>query len=291
MISYLDTLSPYIRIASDSHVLPPWKMAERVIFDYELLFVQGGHIHVTIENQHYEGHPGDIFIFKPKQRHSIEIIGKEVFRQPHLHFDLYYDKSSPDVKVTYKNLENLTKDELELIREDSLEKASLTMPNLIKLDNVDYFEKKLFEIIKENTTKLPFYETKMKGLFIQLWTYLVREVYWQQNPHASSNMEKLTLVKEYITDHANQDIALMDIATAFNISKYHLIRLFKGAYHMTPMHFHQLIRIEKAKALIQFTDLTITEIAEQMGYTSVHSFSRSFKKIDKVAPSYYRRRS
>lgn len=108
-------------------------------------------------------------------------------------------------------------------------------------------KKKLFDIIKENTTKLPFYETQMKGLFIQLWTYLVRETYWQHHPHTSSQMQVLSQVKEYITLRACGDIGLDEVASTFNMSKYHLIRLFKDAYQMTPMHFHQLIRIEKAK--------------------------------------------
>ncbi len=45
------------------------------------------------------------FLFKPMERHSIEIIGKEIFHQPHLHFDLYYEENSPRVKVSFKPYE------------------------------------------------------------------------------------------------------------------------------------------------------------------------------------------
>lgn len=290
METYLNNLSPYIRVANDSSISPPWKMSERVIFDYELLFVKAGQVRITIEDTTYDGRPGDVFLFKPMERHSIEIIGHEIFHQPHLHFDLYYEENSPRVKVSFKPYEAMDEAEKKVFRYDPIKKASLVMPNYIRLKNVDYFEKKLFDIIKENMTKLPFYETQMKGLFIQLWTYLVREIYWQHHPHTSSQMQVLSQVKEYITLRARSDIRLDEVASTFNMSRYHLIRLFKNAYQMTPMHFHQLMRIEKAKELLQFTDLTITDIAEQMGFTSVHSFSRAFKKMDKVAPSYYRRR-
>ena len=38
----INYLSPYIRVAMDSTINPPWKLPERVIFDYELLFVKEG---------------------------------------------------------------------------------------------------------------------------------------------------------------------------------------------------------------------------------------------------------
>ncbi|WP_458786466.1 helix-turn-helix domain-containing protein [Vallitalea sediminicola] len=61
-------------------------------------------------------------------------------------------------------------------------------------------------------------------------------------------------------------------------------------YGMTPIHFHQFIRIERAKEMIKLTDYSLTEIADIFGFSSIHSFSRTFKKIDGVTPSYYRRR-
>ncbi|GMQ58818.1 hypothetical protein AN1V17_32140 [Vallitalea sediminicola] len=42
--------------------------------------------------------------------------------------------------------------------------------------------------------------------------------------------------------------------------------------------------------MIKLTDYSLTEIADIFGFSSIHSFSRTFKKIDGVTPSYYRRR-
>lgn len=289
MNSYLNTLSPYIRVALDSKITPPWKV-DRVIFDYELLLIKNGNVLITIEDKIYRGGPGDIFLFKPMERHSIEIMGTDVFYQPHIHFDLYYKKNSPDVKISYKLLEEMDESDRQLFREDISKKSSFVIPNYIKLKNTKYFEKMLFEIITEYEAKLPFYEAKIKGVFIQLWIYLIRDFFWDSNPNISSHMKRLFEIKDYITLNAIRDITLDELEKAFSMSKYHIIRLFKDTYGMTPIHFHQLIRIEKAKEMIQFTDYSITEIAEHFGFNSIHSFSRAFKKIDKVTPSFYRRR-
>ena len=57
---------------------------------------------------------------------------------------------------------------------------------------------------------------------------------------------------------------------------------------MTPMHYHKLVRIERAGELLQFSNMTITDIAEKLGFESINDFSRAFKNIKGVSPSFYR---
>jgi AraC-like DNA-binding protein len=48
--------------------------------------------------------------------------------------------------------------------------------------------------------------------------------------------------------------------------------------------------IKAADRLVRFTAIPLTEIAEMCGYQSIHSFSQSFKKVEGVKPSFYRRK-
>lgn len=290
MDNYLNIISPYIRTAQDSFINPPWKMKERVIFDYELLFIKSGRVKITIEDETFVGTPGDIFLFKPLQRHSLEILGDEVFNQPHLHFDLICDEDSFTTKISFMSFDEVKRDYSKLYKKVKEKTFDVDIPNYLKLQNTEYCEKMIFEIISAYQAKLPFYEVEIKGLFIELWTYFIREVFWDKNPNISSNIKLLSQIKDYITLNADREISLEDMQSLFSMSKFHIIRLFRETYGMTPIHFHQLTRIHKAKEMIQLTDLSITEIAEQLGYSSIHSFSRSFKKIDGEMPTYYRRR-
>jgi len=66
--------------------------------------------------------------------------------------------------------------------------------------------------------------------------------------------------------------------------------VFKKAFAMTPIYYHRVMRVEKAKELIQFTDTTLTKIIESMGFSSINAFSRTFKMVEGVPPTFYRRK-
>lgn len=283
-------VSPYIRVAMDSMVNPPWGIHERVIFDYELLYIKEGKALITIEEREYNGRYGDIFLFKPKQRHSIKVMGNEVLRQPHIHFDLFYREDSPDVKVSFKPIANMDENELELFREDVTLDPDMNLPNKINVRDTGFFENLLFDIIGEYQAKAPFYELNMKGLFLKLWTYLLRQNNYTSNPAVFSCIEELERVKQYLDANTNRMVTLDDLSKEFKISKYHLTRLFKKAFNVTPIYYNQIVRIEKAKQLVQYSSMSLTSISEMFGFNSINAFSRAFRTIEGVPPSFYRRR-
>jgi AraC-like DNA-binding protein len=286
----LNTLSPYVRIAWDSYIYPPVNITERVIFDYEVMYVKEGEIKVTVEDREYYGQPGDIFLFKPMETHSIFLLNNKPLHQPHLHFDLYYQPDSSIVKVSYSPLRAIADQEKHLFRKDVLRDMQTPLPNHFRLNKPLVIEKLIYDIIFEFDRKFPFYETAAKGLFIELWIQLLRENHWQNNTHLVSNWEQLDRVKNYLSHHTDQEITLDELAALANLSKYYLCRLFKNAFGLTPIQYHVAIRLEKAKQMIQFTNLPLSRIAENLGFHSIHAFSRAFHKVEGVAPSFYRKK-
>lgn len=283
-------LSPYIRVAMDSLINPPWNVSERVIFDYELLYIMEGSVVITIEDTEYMGQPGDVFLFKPRQRHSIQTKGNTKFRQPHIHFDLFYQEDSPNVRVSFKALDSMSLEELEYFREDVTFEGLMKLPNKLPLKNVEYFENMLFDIIKEYKEKTPFYDIVVKGLFLKLWAYLLRQYNYSLNPGVFNYIDELERIKEFIKINLDKEITLDHLAKIFKISKFHLSRSFKKAFGTTPIHYSQLLRIEKAKELIQYSSMNLTGISEMLGFKSINAFSRAFRNIEGVPPSYYKRR-
>lgn len=285
----LNRLSPYIRVAWDSVIHPPIHIPERVIYDYELLYVKDGEIEVTVEDKTYHGLTGDIFLFKPKQPHSIYLLNNKPLHQPHIHFDLFYQSDSPQVKVSFKPLQAMTDQEKRWFREDFTRQMSSPLPNHIRLNKPVIIEKLIYDIIFEFDRKFPYYEATAKGLFIQLWVQLLREHHWHTHPHLLSNWEQLDRIKNYLSHHTDQDITLDELSRLANISKYYLCRMFKNAFGMTPIQYHVTNRLEKAKQMIQFTDMSVSQIAGSLGFNSIHAFSRAFRKLEGVSPSYYRK--
>ena len=78
------------------------------------------------------------------------------------------------------------------------------------------------------------------------------------------------------------------IAESFDLSTSRLSLSFKDKTGMTPLEYLTLLRTEKAKLLLEQTDLPIREIAEQVGYYDSGSFIRRFKQLTGVTPLQYR---
>jgi AraC family transcriptional regulator len=98
---------------------------------------------------------------------------------------------------------------------------------------------------------------------------------------------KLALVTDYIHDHLQQDLSLKEIAAIAQISQYHFSRLFKQKMGIT---LHQYIlqrRIERAKELLQHSQLSIADIALRVGFCDQSHLNRSFKRILGVTPKQF----
>lgn len=110
---------------------------------------------------------------------------------------------------------------------------------------------------------MTFYEQKLKGL--------KTTIYKNQD-----QINAIIAVRNYI--EANYTIDLnMDLLSKIQlISKYHLIRLFKKYYGLTPRQYLIDVRIERSKEHL-IKGMNVTETCYAVGFTSLGSFSVLFK--------------
>ena len=71
-------------------------------------------------------------------------------------------------------------------------------------------------------------------------------------------------------------------------SKSYLKKLFKNATGYSIMDYYTHLKIERAKILIKSGEMSVSEIAELLGYSSIHYFSRVFKKKTGLSPTEYK---
>lgn len=83
---------------------------------------------------------------------------------------------------------------------------------------------------------------------------------------------------DFIQDHYQENLNLDVLASNLNVSKYHLHRVFKQSTGRTPTEYIHDIRLERAKWLIQSQNIDLTTIAYRVGYQSLSTFRRAFKK-------------
>ncbi|CAM3326171.1 AraC family transcriptional regulator [Paracoccus nototheniae] len=85
-----------------------------------------------------------------------------------------------------------------------------------------------------------------------------------------------------------EDISLDELAAEARLSPFHFARMFKGSVGVPPRVHLTRLRMEKACDLLKHTDLSITEVAMEVGYSSNQVLARVFRKHHRISPSEYR---
>jgi AraC family transcriptional regulator of adaptative response/methylated-DNA-[protein]-cysteine methyltransferase len=93
-----------------------------------------------------------------------------------------------------------------------------------------------------------------------------------------------------IEDGALDEADVEALAGRLGIGARHLTRLFRRHLDTTPLAAARTARIQRAKRLIDTTDLGMTDIALAAGFGSVRSFNAAFQQVYRRAPSMLKRR-
>jgi transcriptional regulator GlxA family with amidase domain len=101
---------------------------------------------------------------------------------------------------------------------------------------------------------------------------------------------ELRRAKDEIDRRYAEALDLAGLARVANVSKHHFNRCFAAAYGETPMRYLTRRRIERAQDLLRSANLTVTEICMLVGYSSLGSFSSTFRRMTGETPAAYRAR-
>ena len=105
----------------------------------------------------------------------------------------------------------------------------------------------------------------------------------------SSRVEKsmLTLL-ELIDLRLNEVLAIPELAEASGLSQNYLARAFRRRYGMAVPHFILLRRVELARHLLTTSELTVKQVAHEVGLPDVQHFNKQFRRLAGMSPSAYR---
>jgi AraC family transcriptional regulator len=99
---------------------------------------------------------------------------------------------------------------------------------------------------------------------------------------------KLQRVTDYINDNLREELTLRKMSAMLSMSPYHFAHAFRQTTGLAPHRFVITRRIELAKHLLRETDLSITEIAHQVGYSNQSNFSVVFHRFAGQTPRQFR---
>lgn len=89
--------------------------------------------------------------------------------------------------------------------------------------------------------------------------------------------------------HLGDKTSIASLAALLDLSRFHFIRAFKKTVGMPPHQFVVHRRVERAREMLQDSQMTVLEIANRTGFNSTTHFTKSFRRITGTTPSAFRR--
>jgi Transcriptional regulator containing an amidase domain and an AraC-type DNA-binding HTH domain len=100
--------------------------------------------------------------------------------------------------------------------------------------------------------------------------------------------QRLNAVVDRLRSQLNENLTLEATASQWGMSVRSLTRLFQAKLHITFIQYVKMLRIIRAMELIKGTSLNMTEIAYEIGYSSISAFSNNFHQLTNMRPTEFK---
>ena len=102
--------------------------------------------------------------------------------------------------------------------------------------------------------------------------------------------KRVEKIIQMMREDVRGELSLTDFAQSVNLSVWRLCHIFKSDVGMPPIRYLRLLRMERAKNLLESSFLSVKEIAFQVGLNDESHFVRDFKSTYGYSPALYRSR-
>ena len=162
----------------------------------------------------------------------------------------------------------------------------------LRLSGEDVLHKRIIDGLKyiydiKDTLTAPL---KIQGIFSLVWADILG-IIPQTEIKKTLSADNLTILKNmvgFIQERFKDKISLADIARAGAVGQSKCCRLFQACLSQTPNTYLTSYRLDKSCVLLRDTDMTIAEIALEVGFGSASYFTETFRKWYAQTPTKYR---
>lgn len=165
-------------------------------------------------------------------------------------------------------------------------------PNIVKVeDNHQWLVQSFQQLIDYERQDDIASILKAKAVLLEIIGYFLEKTKAKElSIYQSPSIEKLELLLAYIDNNLDQPITVEQLADVVHLQVNYFIKFFRSHLGSTPMTYVKGQRLEKAKAYLTASDLSISQIGQQVGYMDVSYFSSQFKSYTGMTPSFFRKK-
>ncbi|WP_419888373.1 AraC family transcriptional regulator [Neobacillus niacini] len=234
--------------------------------DYtEIIFIEQGRGDFILEDSHFVGKTGDLIILNPLSDLKVKSC---------------MDNPLNGISICFSNLHINGKQKGFLIE-------STDLPIINLQEEKKEIHSYLKVILNEYSIKHVGYQDIISSI---LQTVVIKVTRLLKNVDHHPSFSSMCLeVKKYIEENFRQELTLNDLANLVYVSPFHLVHIFKEEVGLPPIQYMIQCRIEEAKRLLEYSDLSVREIASLIGYENANYFNLLFKKMTGSPPGKFRR--
>ena len=238
--------------------------------EFEMIYVKEGKADITVNHQLFNVRKGDLIFISPYSLHSVEIPAGETFSHICFCFDL---SLLADVNLTENLLDGI-----------------VYITNLVDNHSAhNYALRNMFLSIDEAmNSSLPYWELTVQGNINLLFAYIMQNSLTSSSALHSESRDFCIKVSKYLKDHYKEKLTSSTIAEELNFHQGYFCRIFKKNFAMCFSDYLNMYRLEKAKSLLTKSELSITDIAYEVGYDSPSYFTKIFRLQNSVSPKKFR---
>ncbi len=247
---------------------------------WELLYVDKGEVDTTADGVLRHLHRGDIQFYKPGEFHSLQANGVVA---PNL-VVIAFCCDSPAMSAFEHTIFQAGETERNIFA-GIVSEASHAFSSPLDDPHTTALERREGALIGS--------EQMVAMLLEQLLVRLLRrnaplpDTRIASSIKSRSDHDLVTRIMEYMQEHVFGNLTFADVCRFSAQSATNLKTIFKSVTGVGVMSYYRSLKIEEAKRMLREGDGNITQIADRLGYTSVHYFSRYFKRVTGMTPSEY----
>jgi len=248
---------------------------------WEMVFIRRGAVGVMAGNSGYTLGSNEAVFHAPNEYHNIWANGDSAEVVV-----LTFMCESPAMKFFERKMMSLSESEIRLI-EEILALGSVAFsepPDII-------YQKKLLPRESLPAGTLQLLKLKLEELLIRLIqssdTISRTERRSEDVPLQNDKLITDAIIRT-LTSRVFGSITLDEVCSGISYSKSYLKNVFKRNTGFSIMDYYANLKIERAKILIKDGKMSVSEIAEKLGFSSINYFSRAFKKKTGLSPTEYR---
>lgn len=232
-----------------------WEIRTRCIQDYELVYIICGCGKIRIDDRQISVNSGDLICFRPGVPHSLWLEQEPYMEFYGLHFHI------------------------------SEEKLLEKVPDYMHLESGSWLEIQMRNLYEEYRKKRYLSNWKQEILLQRILCEILIKQHAEQEPISNKRINK---VLAYIHENPFREYTLVELMNYAGVKKSLFLKSFRSVTGTTPLQYIIDLRLEQARDLLTETDLQISQISEQCGFSDSFYFSRCFKKRFSVSPTQYR---